>query len=164
MPNGNVHNAATIALGAATIPIAFLTQPTETALLYTGGVVLGIFMTPDLDQSEIHAVTPQEMVGNILGEIPEYIWRFIWYPYGMLIKHRSWMSHLPIIGTVLRLAYLYGWYLFVMWMFRLDVVWYQPPLALVVGLCGADTLHFILDQLPFFRENKKPTRRTKWAN
>lgn len=164
MPNGDVHNAATLVLGAATIPLVLLTYPPETTLLYAGGVLLGIFMTPDLDQSEIHAVTPQEMVGRYLGSYTEYIWRFIWYPYGMLIKHRSWISHFPIIGTILRLAYLYGWYLLICWMFRIPAVWYQPPIPLVAGLCAADTLHFTLDQLPFFREKKKPTRRTKWAN
>lgn len=137
----------------------------ENAGLFIGGILCGMVIEPDLDQSEIHSIEAQNLVRDILGDTVWYIWRLIWYPYGMIIKHRSWMSHLPVIGTLLRILYLYGWYLLIMWMFRLDVIWYQPPLALVVGLCAADTLHFILDQLPFFRENKKPTRRrTKRAS
>lgn len=33
----------------------------------------------------------------------------IWLPYQKLLHHRSWLSHGPIIGTVLRLAYLGVW-------------------------------------------------------
>lgn len=158
MPNGDVHNKATLILGAVTIPAAFLVSDVYTAAWYAAGVGLGIVTSPDLDQSESHAVTPQEMVGNYFGEYPEYIWRFIWYPYGLLIGHRSWVSHFPIVGTLVRVAYLYGWYWLMCWILRIEPIFFAPPTPLIVGLCAADTLHFVLDQLPFFREKKKRTR------
>jgi uncharacterized metal-binding protein len=33
--------------------------------------------------------------------------RFLWYPYQKLVAHRSWLSHNPLAGPLLRLLYLY---------------------------------------------------------
>jgi len=35
--------------------------------------------------------------------------KLIWLPYRKLLRHRSWLSHGPIIGTILRLIYLGVW-------------------------------------------------------
>ncbi len=35
--------------------------------------------------------------------------RFIWIPYRKALSHRSWLSHGPIVGTVLRVLYLGVW-------------------------------------------------------
>jgi uncharacterized metal-binding protein len=37
------------------------------------------------------------------------IFRWIWYPYRRLLRHRSFFSHGPIVGTLLRLVYLGLW-------------------------------------------------------
>lgn len=159
MPNGDVHNTFTISLCVITAPIAFVVTDVNTAALYTAGVIAGIFITPDLDQSEIHSVKPQQMVGNLLGEWVEYIYRIIWYPYGLLIAHRDWRSHAPIIGTLIRVGYLYCIYWLVCWNLRITPPEVNIPVPLIVGLCLADTQHFILDQLPFFRGEPKVNKK-----
>jgi len=159
MPNGYVHNRFTIILGVLTIPASLLFVDPQTAMWYGAGVALGIIMTPDLDQAEIHSVTPQQMVGNALGEFAENIYRVIWFPYGLFISHRSWVSHFPVVGTAIRLLYLYVLYWCACWTLRIEPIPLQVPIPLVVGLVIADTQHFILDQLPFFRGEKKQRKK-----
>jgi len=45
---------------------------------------------------------------------PYFRWgwlRFIWVPYQKIMPHRSVFSHGPILGTLIRLAYLWLWWL-----------------------------------------------------
>jgi uncharacterized metal-binding protein len=38
------------------------------------------------------------------------ILKTIWLPYQRLIPHRNWKSHAPVLGTLIRLAYLTAWF------------------------------------------------------
>tara|TARA_Y100001968_G_scaffold330080_1_gene380964 strand:- start:1893 stop:2267 length:375 start_codon:yes stop_codon:yes gene_type:complete len=53
----------------------------------------GLWLSPDLD---IHS-EPAKRWGII---------QFIWMPYRILIPHRSFFSHGPLIGSSLRISYL----------------------------------------------------------
>ena len=62
-----------------------------------GGIAFaigGLWLSPDLDTES----KPLKRWG---------IFKIIWFPYRKLIKHRSFISHSPIIGTLIRLIYLY---------------------------------------------------------
>ncbi len=66
--------------------------------LYGGLAFLigGLWLSPDLDTKS-----------NALKR-----WGFlklIWMPYCKLIRHRSFLSHSPFIGTIIRLSYLIIW-------------------------------------------------------
>lgn len=78
----------------------------------------------------------------------------IFWPYAVVIPHRHWLSHLPIVGTAGRLAYI----LFLAWEVALitgqidwllwvlsRVTWYWPVL---VGLEVVATLHWVADGCP----------------
>lgn len=69
--------------------------PMQTALLVIGAHLFsGLLLSNDLDiYSRIY---------RRWGPL-----RFLWYPYQKLVAHRSWLSHNPIAGPVLRLLYLY---------------------------------------------------------
>lgn len=59
----------------------------------SAGALSGLFLSPDLD---LNPSRPRRRWG-LLG--------FIWKPY-QLIKHRHWLSHLPVASTLIRVAYL----------------------------------------------------------
>ena len=61
--------------------------------------------------------------------------------YGLLHSHRG-ISHIPIIGTLERTAWFLGPALLLAWQ---DVVEWEVPLLIFVGLCLSDVLHIILD-------------------
>tara|TARA_Y100001968_G_scaffold316458_1_gene344300 strand:+ start:519 stop:1001 length:483 start_codon:yes stop_codon:yes gene_type:complete len=53
----------------------------------------GLWLSPDLDTES----KPLQRWG---------LFKIIWLPYRKLIKHRSILSHAPVIGTLIRLIYL----------------------------------------------------------
>lgn len=148
MPSGKVHSFSTIALAAGTGITAFRSGigDIHTAAL-TGGVLAGLLLTPDLDVnggsiSNNHA---RKMGGWGFG----LLWAILWTPYSYAIPHRSPLSHLPVLGTVFRLAYLAGFGYIVaglLHMAGLMTIVLPPwwPWAFA-GLVLSDTLHFLMD-------------------
>ena len=70
--------------------------PAQTTLLVLGAHLFsGLWLSNDLDiYSRIY---------RRWGPL-----RFLWYPYQKLVAHRSWLSHNPWVGPLLRLLYLYA--------------------------------------------------------
>lgn len=91
--------ASGIALGA--ISSYFLT-PIELSFM-AAGCLLGLFLGPDLDHDS--ATTHEQYVQKLTGRPGLFVWNIIWTPYKIGIKHRSFWSHTPIIGTTVRLLY-----------------------------------------------------------
>ena len=82
----------------------------------------------------------------------EVAWDSIWAVYRKVCKHRGFISHFPVISTVLRIAYLAVFYFLIAtplkWLsgfVRIDwalFLWWA-----FVGLVLADTSHWGLDKL-----------------
>jgi uncharacterized metal-binding protein len=161
MPDGKTHAFATV---AATIATPFLINglgigATQTqALTAAAGCLLGVLITPDLDVN--HGCAAMREVRRRLGKSPAQLWRSIWYPYAILVPHRSWVSHLPVAGTVFRLGYLYLVYFLVALLAGALGLAHLPEIHLTrqflfsssftwlfLGLALADTLHFAMDQV-----------------
>ena len=53
----------------------------------------GLLLSPDLDTRS----NPSQRWGPL---------RWLWWPYRKLLRHRSLLSHSPLLGTAIRLAYL----------------------------------------------------------
>ncbi len=68
-----------------------------------GGLALGVFLTPDID---IDHRTREEAELWKFSPVLGWVWQSFWTPYALAIKHRSWLSHAPIIGTLGRGAWL----------------------------------------------------------
>ncbi len=98
MPSGRVHDRITYwCLPFVIAPTAMLTHSlVTTAIVGLSFLVGGLMLGPDLD---IHSVQYTRW-----GPL-----RWIWLPYQRAIKHRSSLSHGPIIGTTLRVVYLSIW-------------------------------------------------------
>src|SRR5919202_6213694 len=97
MPSGKTHDAITIILAAPTFAAAWgLTGKLTPAFLATGAMLFGgLMFGPDLDiQSR------QYMRWGIF--------RFIWFPYKVIFRHRSRWSHGIIFGTLIRVLYFTG--------------------------------------------------------
>ncbi|MFN3975713.1 MAG: DUF2227 family putative metal-binding protein [Aquificaceae bacterium] len=77
------------------LPVCLYYTPKEFYIPFTLGYVLGtFFLSPDLD-------LPQSK--------PSKRWRklkLVWRPYQSFSKHRGF-SHIPLLGTLLRLSYLF---------------------------------------------------------
>ncbi len=78
--------------------------------------------------------------------------KIIWLPYQRLIPHRSPLSHAPVLGSLLRLAYLAAW-LFPLWLIFPDlqrVQWavdWMKVAAFLVGIELSALNHLLLDGL-----------------
>ncbi|HYE65753.1 MAG TPA: metal-binding protein [Pyrinomonadaceae bacterium] len=94
MPSGKTHDVITVILAAPTFLVAWgitgnpvLALLTMCAMLF-GGLMFG----PDLDI--------QSRQYTRWG-----VFRFLWFPYRMLFRHRSRWSHGIIFGTLIRVIY-----------------------------------------------------------
>lgn len=129
--DGDYHDALTI---AAALPIGWLAWhllPPGSAIALTAAHILGgLWLSPDLDLPRkgrrCKAWHRWRRVG--LG------WFWNLYP-GMVGKHRSWLSHYPILGTAGRLAYLSPLWLPVA-IASPAIIPYLPPIAIGVELAA----------------------------
>lgn len=105
MPDGRIHASMSTAAAAGLYWLgAQAGLPEMTIQAIAGGCILGIMITPDLDVDR--PVRSHYVVLRRFGPAIAAMWRMIWLPYGLAIRHRSWVSHMPLIGTLIRAAYL----------------------------------------------------------
>jgi uncharacterized metal-binding protein len=148
------------------------------SLALSAGALAGLFLTPDLDV-DVGSDSEQEV--RDISPFGENLWWIYWYPYRKLIPHRSPLSHWPVIGTIGRLLYLnilYGIALTAArflnetafhWLVSAGVWLLNSSYFYIfaVGLAGADTLHFFMDQRVFhkiFRQRRWiPQQQTWWS-
>ncbi|MCC5636373.1 metal-binding protein [Nostoc sp. CHAB 5844] len=95
MPSGRTHDRITLwALPFVAGVTFWQTRSSSVTLLVAGGFMFGgLMFGPDLD---IYSRQYQRW---------GYL-RWIWLPYQKSLRHRSFLSHGPIIGTTLRIIYL----------------------------------------------------------
>jgi uncharacterized metal-binding protein len=109
MPSGKIHTRITIATAVLSTPIIIIAWlrllwvPWEIFWVIPG-ILLGIFITPDLDHDA--TIVSHRYVNGLFGGVAFYWWYYLWHSYSISFKHRSTLSHAPIIGTVIRLTFL----------------------------------------------------------
>ena len=98
MPSGQTHDRITLwSLPVVTGLTIALTRSSNLTLLVSGGFLFGgLMLSPDLDLLS----RPFKRWGWL---------RWIWIPYQKTMRHRSILSHGPIVGTTLRVLYLGSW-------------------------------------------------------
>ena len=96
MPSGVTHDRITLWILPLVTGITYgLTRSGELSLILAGGFLFsGMMFGPDLDINSIQ----YKRWG---------IFKPIWLPYRKFMPHRSILSHGPIIGTCIRLLYLF---------------------------------------------------------
>src|ERR671929_1409978 len=94
MPSGKTHDMVTLVLAPPTLAAAWgltgsvVLSVAATAAMLFGGLMFG----PDLDI--------QSRQYTRWG-----VFRFLWWPYRMMFRHRSRWSHGIIFGTLIRVVY-----------------------------------------------------------
>ncbi len=108
MPSGKVHAVATTLMAGSIAPALVLLggQPIACAAAFTAGCLVGLIVNPDLDvrhPTYSHAIL-RRSGGSLLG----WLWGLFWWPYVHMIipRHRHPVSHLPVLGTLIRVVYL----------------------------------------------------------
>lgn len=168
MASGQQHDRATWWLA---LPFGLLWAP----WLGLAGVVAaglafllgGLWLSPDLDTRS----NPTRRWGPL---------RLLWWPYRRLLRHRSLLSHSPLLGSSVRLAYLAGLLLGLLTLLQplggpaplplaaqaLTLAGRHQPLviAALVGIEASTWLHLIQDGDPLPRtprllRRRRPRRR-----
>lgn len=162
MASGKQHAAASKWVGKWGAVAAFLIAYDITyAAAFYYGAKAGIYLTPDLDVNrrtyiEYKLTRHRLFVVRVLG----WLFTAYWYPYGLLVPHRHWVSHKPIIGTAIRLMYGFWWVVFIpppnvnsevaFWLWHLLLWW-------MIGLVCSDIAHSVFDSriLRNYLKNKR---------
>ena len=154
MSSGKVHAAITIttALGLGLAREWITHQPRPETLAICAGCLAGVLLTPDLDVEEpTHAHT----VAGRFGWGPALLWRLLWLPYGTILRHRSFWSHAPFVGTAMRVLYLFclAWLLAAIWGYGwvfIQFIYYVPWWwnGALGGLIQSDLMHWGADNWP----------------
>ena len=98
MPSGRTHDRITLWSLPLVTGFSFLqTRNGNLTLLVAAGFLFGgLMFGPDLD--------------TYSRQYQRWGWfRWIWLPYRRYLRHRSLLSHGPVIGTTLRMIYLASW-------------------------------------------------------
>lgn len=160
MSSGKTHNTMSIiGAGFSMVSGSIILSPME-ALPMAAGCLMGILLTPDLDQETKNRVENKLIKSRIfpiriIGYL--YIWYFL--PYALWLPHRSFWSHFPIVSTALRLLYLVPLMLIfalALYYAGVEIITFlqynqRTVILFVLGLVLSDTLHWVMD-LPISRE------------
>ncbi|MBD2019283.1 metal-binding protein [Leptolyngbya sp. FACHB-36] len=164
MSDGKTHDFITISTSPVIGCLAAQMSATVAVTTTIGYLVGGLLLSPDLDVKS----RPWRRWGWL---------RFIWLPYQKLVPHRSWISHTPIVGTLIQLSYLGAIVLLAATLLGIDVwtivrvvvdrqqdvgegnPWSVNCFALITGLCLGSWAHLVADTLSSLGKHKKKKRR-----
>lgn len=139
MASGKVHDRAIYFTSPIIAAVASYHAGLELGLIAGAAHLLGgLMLSPDLDLIS----RPYKRWGLL---------RFIWIPYQRLIpRHRHWLSHGVIVGSVLRLVYLAAWLsplllTFPLSLVHLDSASVARAIAIFVGVELSALNHLVLD-------------------
>jgi uncharacterized metal-binding protein len=93
VPSDRTHDSIGIILGLSWLLVALATEQPLWVIGSVSFLIGTFFLSPDLDLMSDHY--------RRWGPL-----RIIWYPYRRLVNHRSWISHGPVWGTAIRIAWL----------------------------------------------------------
>ena len=168
MSSGKAHAAATklLTLPAAVVAAQILPgQPLVVAVGSALGCLSGLLVEPDLDVDDI---TKSEW--RVIKRLWVFgmLWVAFWYPYARLIPHRSPLSHFPVLGTGIRLLYMWGMFALIISLLKLPGQWLvavadfvDGPLFVpwLFGLVVSDTGHYVMDKLSTAIKRRRRVRR-----
>ena len=156
MPDGKTHTrlhqryipyATAVGVGLAT-----LSGRPSTGAAFVVGYIAGLLIEPDLDMVGITESERRAMRWLVVLAVP---WLFWWSIYAALpfFRHRSLLTHYPLLSTLIRLLWLFVPVLFISGVMRWDV---QPFLGALLsreeawvfafGLSLSDLVHDAADR------------------
>src|SRR3990167_6665394 len=157
MASGAVHSTVSIILAGLALAVTPVAGPGAVAV--AAGAFTGVFVQPDLDHNgRMNAHSQVRRFGGVAGALLSFMWYVAWLPYASAVKHRSKLSHLPLLGTGIRVAYLMlvtlgglglvpGLAVYAIQNDRLE--WFAWTGLWFAGLCISDYYHYLFDILKF---------------
>ena len=154
MPSGKFHAlATTVTAGIGGSMMVLLGgQPTAYGVAFVAGCMTGLLVNPDLDMH--HDTRSHALVRSSAGCLVGTAWHIFWLPYARLIpRHRHWISHLPVLSTLVRVVYMLAIPAALYW----AITYFLPIPALtfpqfrtfftwaLAGLMIVDGIHTIMD-------------------
>lgn len=158
--NGKVHHAVNLVTATTLISLTvFAGGGVKEVVCVTAGSIGGVIVTPDYD---LDKGLPRNFIGNLpfVGKL----WRWFWWPYAKLVKHRSFISHSFVFSTIGRVVYIAVGFLLVLG--ALDIFFSTaylhhsieyaigtPPyvyLLILAPWCIQDGTHLVLDSKLLF--------------
>ena len=156
MASGQQHDRATCWLA---LPYGLLWWPwlgtLGTVVSALAFLIGGLWLSPDLDTNS----RPYQRWGPL---------RWSWWPYRKALRHRSVLSHSPLLGTLVRVGYLTGLALLLTGLAHppastdllrwLQQQWSRPERLLLVALIGIEAsawLHLLQDGDPMPRIRRR---------
>ena len=114
------------------------------------GAMVGCLISPDADVDG--GAIADYYLRVYTGRVVETIWTMLWNPYRKAFKHRSFLSHFPLVSTCIRILYVGAFYFLIATPLKYlsSLVRIDWPLFLwwaFVGLVLADSMHWGLDKL-----------------
>ena len=146
MPNGITHFRTTLAiLPVATIVTFAKTNDIGISMAIGAGCLVGTLVSCDLDVDGGNY--SYYLVRRVTGNIGSFLWGVFWWPYAVVVPHRSTISHFPVISTIIRATYLLIPIIIIMMLLKIPLPTTISPLWTwaFLGLCLSDLLHIILD-------------------
>jgi uncharacterized metal-binding protein len=105
MPAGKTHLVFNGIGGAgATVLTLIGTESLPLSFGVAIGCAIGSVISPDLD---VDAGNISHKMFRKLGSIPYHLWNYFWLPYALAVSHRSNLSHAPLLGTLVRVLYMF---------------------------------------------------------
>jgi uncharacterized metal-binding protein len=104
MPSGKVHSAITLATASGVVAPYAIVQLDGNPWNYVAGCLTGLMIMPDMD---VDGGNVSDFYIRKVSRILQVIWRGFWHPYAILVPHRHFISHFPVLGTVLRIGYIF---------------------------------------------------------
>lgn len=148
MASGKAHATASLLLAApCVIAVTAYTRDPQAGIAAGAGCLAGLLLSPDLDQEGLSAME-WALIKRTFGL--GFLWLLAWWPYAVMLPHRCFLSHAPIIGTLIRLVYLCLPPL----LLALTLGAGLPVLSItmwwlagwgIAGLAVSDTAHWIMD-------------------
>lgn len=162
MASGYVHAKVTLYTAPAAFAIGLVSSGVLGGVVAATGCVLGILLTPDLDQ-QTYSMIENRLRKSKNPVVSAIGWAYIgfFYAYAKAIPHRSPVSHAPLIGTAFRLIYivcmvslalslvtiLTPWspvYVFIT--FLAYALSSNPFWMAIIGLTMSDFMHWVFDR------------------
>lgn len=133
MPDGIRHFQIGVFAGGAAVLGAAAYADLPTARAVAIGSLIGLLITPDLDQEG------STFTEHVLRRVPlvGYLFQVSWYGYALLFRHRGWSHHI-IIGTPTR----------ILWSLLLLAFWACTAVGLATLWAGASLQVAARDWLP----------------
>lgn len=136
MSDGIDHAIASLVLAPIVAYGTFIRTYNPLVAIGVGaGCVFGVVLSPDLDIN--HSTYGENLLPGCIGGM----WKAWWWLYGLVIPHRHWLSHAPIIGTLVRILYAFWWIALI------DAHWFVVLAPVWCGLALSDIAHWLMDRL-----------------